>query len=158
MLVNLATNLSGLLVFLFIFWKKMKEDYASEIIFKSASYILFGLLGGFLLSKNFLGDWFMYMQLVGVLSGFYLAVLKFRLKFYEVLDSAVLSFLPWVSFMFLGDSVLKSSLASFLGFLFTLFAIFLYYYFDTHYRDFVWYKSGRVGFSGTLLLAIIFLT
>lgn len=136
----------------------MKEDYASEIVFKSASYILFGVFGGFLLSFNFLSDWFLYMAIVGIVVGVYLSIIKFRLKFYEVFDAVVISFLPWLSLMFLGDSVLKSSLTSFVGFLAMLVAIFLYYYFDTHYREFAWYKSGRVGFSGTLLLAIVFLT
>ncbi|KKU09305.1 MAG: hypothetical protein UX13_C0044G0014, partial [Candidatus Woesebacteria bacterium GW2011_GWB1_45_5] len=52
MLVNIVINLLGGMIFLFIFWKRLKEDYAHEIIFKSALYILSGiLLGGFIALK-----------------------------------------------------------------------------------------------------------
>lgn len=158
MLVNLATLFFGLFIFLFIFWKKMKEDYAAEIIFKSASYILTGVVIGFLVSKSFFAEWFLFSEFFGVLVGVYIAMVRFKLKFYEILDSTILAFLPWVSLMFLSDSVTQLSFNSFMSFLFMLVVIFLYYYFDTHYRNFAWYKSGKVGFSGLLSLAIIFIT
>lgn len=135
----------------------MKEDYAAEIIFKSASYILTGMVIGFLISKSFFAEWFLYCEFFGVIVGVYFAMVRFRLKFYEILDSTILAFLPWFSLMFLSDSVIHLSFDSFMGFLFMLVVIFLYYYFDTHYRNFSWYKSGRVGFSGLISLAIIFI-
>lgn len=157
MLVNLAAIFFGVFIFLFIFWKKMKEDYAAEIIFKSATYILTGMVIGFLISKSFFAEWFLYAEFFGVIVGVYFAMVRFRLKFYEILDSTILAFLPWFSLMFLSDSVTHLSFDSFMGFLFMLVVIFLYYYFDTHYRNFSWYKSGRVGFSGLISLAIIFI-
>jgi len=65
--------------------------------------------------------------------------------------------LPWIALIFLGDSVVKSSLSSFLGFLAILVFILVYYYFDSHYKKFSWYKSGKIGFSGLVTLGIIFL-
>ncbi len=158
MLVNLAVAFFGLLIFLFIFWKRLKEDYASEIVFKSASFILFLFLGGYLLSLKYSPQAYLYFGFVGALAGVYLTVNKLRIKFYEVLDAVVLAFLPWLSLTFFKDSVIASSFISFAAFLYVLIIIFLYYYFDTHYKEFTWYRSGKVGFSGLAALAIIFLT
>jgi len=38
----------GIIIFLFFFWKRLKEDYSSERIFSTAFYILFGIGAGFL--------------------------------------------------------------------------------------------------------------
>jgi hypothetical protein len=53
--------------------------------------------------------------------------------------------------------VVKSSLSSFLAFLGILIMLFIAYYFDTHYKGFSLYKSGRIGFTGLAMVALIFL-
>src|SRR3989344_7588111 len=60
--------------------------------------------------------------------------------------------------VFLMDSVINFSFSSFAGFLTTLVMIFVYYYFDQHYKNFSWYKSGKLGFSGLAVLTLIFIT
>jgi hypothetical protein len=157
MLVNLGITILGILVFLFIFWKRLKEDYSAEIIFKSATYILVGIGVALTIASNLFPLWFFWASLMGGLLGFSFAILKFRVKFYETLEALIMASLPWLGLVFLMDSAIKGSLSSFLAFAFMLIMMFVSYYFDTHYKRFGWYKSGRIGFAGISVAVIIFL-
>lgn len=157
MIAAIFVPIIGVLIFLFLFWKRLKEDYAAEIIFKSAFYILAGILIGWTVSFKLLPQAFLWTSFLGAILGLSLAVRTFKVRYYETLEALVIGSLPWVSLIFLKDSVLTSSLSSFAAFLITLVIIFLYYYFDQHYKSFSWYKSGKIGFSGLATLAIIFL-
>ena len=155
MLANIVTSVLGVLLFLFIFWKRLKEDYISEIIFKSAFYILVGLAIAYSLSFYFLPAWFLWVSFAGSLLGLLFGIFTLRVRFYETLEALIISFLPWLSLLFLGDSVSNSSLSSFLAFVITLIMIFVSYWFSDHYKDFTWYKSGKIGFAGLATLALI---
>lgn len=157
MLVNLGIAIFGVLIFLFIFWKRLKEDYASEIVFRSGLSILLGLFVGYFLSIRFFPTWFFWASLLGGILGLTLAVLTLRVRVYETLDALVASSLPLITLVFLKDSIASSSFSSFLGFLASLSVIFLFYYMDLHYKEFTWYKSGKIGFTGLATLGIIFL-
>lgn len=158
MLANVFTAFLGILVFLFIFWKRLKEDYISEIIFKSAFYILIGVLVAYLLSIKFIPSWFIWMSFIGSLLGLAFGIFTLKIKLYEALEALVISFLPWIALMFLESSVVNSSLSSFLAFAATLVIVFVSYWIGDHYKDFTWYKSGKIGFAGLATLALIFLT
>jgi hypothetical protein len=156
MLVNLSITLVGVLSFLFILWKRLKEDYASEIIFKTGFNMLLGVWLGHFLALSFFREWFFFSQMAGLIIGLGFSTYFFKVRFYETLEASVLGVLPWLSLFFLGHSVRDASLGSFFGFLATLAIIFAFYYLDTHYKQFVWYRSGRVGFVGLSTLAMIF--
>ncbi len=158
MLANIVISFFGAIVFLFIFWKFLKEDYVSEIIFKLAFYILVGQLILYLLSFRFFPQWFLWASFGGSLLGLSFGIFTLRVRFYEALEALVVAFLPWIALMFLGDSVINSSLISFLSFVATLVIVFLSYWLGDHYKDFAWYKSGKIGFAGLATLAVIFLT
>jgi hypothetical protein len=157
MLAGIAVSLFGILIFLFLFWRRLREDYAAEIIFNAATYILIGIGIGLVFSFRFFPIWFFWASITGGLIGLSLTILKFKLKFYETLEAFIIASLPWLSLIFLKDSVVKSSLSSFLAFLATLITVFLSYFFDTEYKKFNWYKSGRVGFAGLATVILIFL-
>ena len=57
MIANILTNLIGVLVFLFIFWKKLREDYTSETIFSLAALIFAGMIISSIVSFNFFPEW-----------------------------------------------------------------------------------------------------
>lgn len=149
MISSFLSSLIGILVFLFIFWKKMREDHSSEIIFSSASFILLGILIG-----SFFGFWFI---LLGIVLGVVASYLKNRIRVYEAVDALVISLLPWLSFYFLNDAAVSSSFSSFIGFLAVLLMILVYCFFWVKYKSFRWFKSGRVGFTGLATLFIFFL-
>lgn len=151
----IATTL-GILIFLFIFWKRLREDYASGIIFEAAFYVLLGLGVLWFVSFKLFPGWFFWTSAAGAGVGLTLGILKFRLRFYETLEALVIAVLPWLAFIFLKDSVVNFSLSSFVAFLLVLIIIFAFYYIDTHFREFTWYRSGKIGFAGLATLAIIF--
>ncbi|HKB88607.1 MAG TPA: hypothetical protein VKC53_03065 [Patescibacteria group bacterium] len=158
MIASLLTNLLGILVFLFIFWKRLREDYSPEIIFKTAFNILVGVLIGFLVSFKFAPTWFLWIAFLGATIGLIFGIFRLRIKFYETFEAIIISGFPWVSFVFLLDSVRDSSLSSFLAFIAILIFVFISYYLDSHYKNFTWYKSGKIGFAGILTLSLFFIT
>jgi len=157
MLGAIAITILAILIFLFLFWKRLKEDYAAGVIFESATYILVGIGIGWMISARFFPVWFFWTSFFGGTIGFSLAILKFKVKFYETLEAFVIAALPWLGLIFLMDSVVKASLSSFLAFLAILLMVFVTYYFDTHYKRFTWYRSGRIGFAGLAAASLIFL-
>jgi len=101
MLVNVAVALIGITIFLFIFWKRLREDYASGLIFETAFYILIGIglvqLASF---KTFRRLVFLEQVSIGAAAGLYLGILRFKLRFYESLEALIISLLPWLGLLF----------------------------------------------------------
>ncbi len=157
MLVTIAVTILSILIFLFLFWKRLKEDYSSEIIFKSAMSILAGIGIGWSVAVNNFPVWFFWTSFAGGLLGLVFALVRLKLRFYETLEALIISSLPWLGLIFLIDSANKGSLSSFLGFAAILIMVFISYYLDTHYKRFTWYKSGRIGFAGIIVAMIFFL-
>lgn len=156
-MVGIIFNLLGILIFLFLFWKRLKEDYIANQIFSTASLILIGIILANLIAKSFFPDWWFWLDFAGILLGLSLAFFRYGLRFFETSDAAVISLLPWLGLIFLADSIGNSDLTSLIGSLIILALSLLYFFFDTHYKKFSWYKSGRVGFSGFSILGIFFL-
>lgn len=168
---NLAIFLGtpiGALGFLFLVWRRMKEDYTSERIF-SFGFILCGFLilgfltGAFLRSKIsgtvFFtpgGIWF-WSSLVFVTFGFMYFVDKFKLRFFETLESVGIGLLFWLAVVFFIQIILAKSLAVFIFFLVLVGLIGLFYFLEGRYKRFVWYKSGKTGFSGLTVLMLFFI-
>jgi hypothetical protein len=155
--VKILINLLGALVFLFFFWRRLREDYSGTQIFTTAFYILIGVSLGFLISFNFFSLWWFWLSLVGTLLGLVLGIWRNKLRFFEVLESSLMAFLPWLVLIFLSDSILKSNPISliFSVLIFGLMGVF--YYLDDHYKGFVWYRSGRIGFAGLTTAGLFFL-
>ena len=101
MIANIGINILGLFIFLFVFWRKLKEDYVSEIIFSASVFILLGLLAGFIIGLKFFPSFIFWSEFIGILLGLALSVLRLKLRVYETLEAAVISFLPWFGIYFL---------------------------------------------------------
>ncbi len=157
MLLKITFGLIGVLLFLFLFWKKLKEDYESETIFTSAFCILFGIAGGLLISVRFFPSWWFWLALLGSAVAFIIAVIRFKLKILETTEAWVVANLPLFGLAMLTDYIQKSTLFSGIGTILILVLFVSYFVIDKHYKSFRWYKSGRVGFSGLTILAVFFL-
>lgn len=158
MLVKLGLGFLGIILFLFIFWKKLREDYSSEIIFQTAMTSLVGLGLGLALSRLILPAWFFWFGFLGAVAGLSLMLARFKLKFFETFEGFILASIPVVTLMFFHDSISHSSLYSFLAFVACLILIFLAYWVDLNYKSFTWYKSGKIGFTGLFIASFFFLT
>jgi hypothetical protein len=154
----LLTHAFGIFLFMFILWKKLKDDFAPELIFRLAFSVLVGLGIGVIISIRYFSQYFFYFCLVGGLLGVIPTIIKFRSKFYEIFEAFIIALLPWLSLIFFLDSVAHSSLSSFLEFLGMLIIIFISYWLTNHYKSFSWYRSGKIGFTGLTTLMIIFLS
>jgi len=152
-----AINFLGALVFLFIFWKKLKEDYISRYIFSSALFTLLFVVVAAFISKKFFSSWWFWFDIVAVAAGIYLSVLRYKMRFFEALDATTIALLPWFSFVFLFDASQNQSWFSFSSFVFIMLLVWLYVFLLSHYKNFSWYKSGKIGFSALATLGVYFL-
>ena len=158
MFLMLIANLLGLLFFLFLVWYRLKDDYHYEKIFNLAFLILLGLFLGYFFSKQIVPQYWFWSELLFISLIFVISIKKQKIKFFEGFDALVISLLPLLGLTFFADSIKKSSLVSFVQFWIILILVFLFFFFDSQYRRFSWYKSGRVGFSGVVITILFFLS
>lgn len=157
MLASILVSLIGILVFLFIFWRRLKEDYSTDIVFSSVFIIVFTCLAGGFISLKFFPEWWFWGATFGIILGFTIAALRFSLRFYETVEAVVLGLFPWLIVLFITDSVRNSSLFSILYSVTIIAELVLFNYLEENYKNFTWYKSGRAGFSGLTILGIFFI-
>lgn len=147
----------GFPLYLFILWRRLKEDAASQPIFSVGFYVTVGivlaLLAAYFLKLSFFGFWF---GAIGAFLGFLLGWYRFKFRFFELFEALVLGLLYWLTILFLVDAVLVASFTSLAGFVFLGGLIFLFYFLEDNYRRFTWYRSGKVGFAGLTALSLFF--
>lgn len=153
----IMANAFGILILLFFLWKRLKEDYHFERIFNFGLVVLGGILIGYLVSYFFLKSYWFWIAVLGTLVGYMIGRFRQRLNFFESLEALVVGLLPWISLLYITDSIKHSSLVSFLAFWVTLCLVVLFFFLDSNYKKFTWYKSGRVGFAGLFVTIIYFL-
>ena len=83
MMVDVLLYILGLLIFQYIFWRRLREDYSKEIIFSSEYCILFCLLVAALASAKFFPAWWFWTDLAGIIFGLTVAVAWFHLRIFE---------------------------------------------------------------------------
>jgi hypothetical protein len=157
MLVKILINLLGGLVFLFFFWRRLREDYSGSQIFTTAFYVFVGIILFFLISYKFFPLWWFWLSFAGAILGLVLGIFRYKLRFFEALESALMAFLPWLVLVFLSDSIQKSNPITLIFSILILGLIGVFYYLDDHYKGYVWYRSGRIGFAGLTCAGIFFL-
>jgi hypothetical protein len=149
-------NILGFFLFLYLYWKRLKEDYPAEKIFNSGFILSISVFLGMFISKIFPNIYWFWIIVFIILIFEAINVFKLKIKFFESLDALIISLLPWLSLFYLSHSIQDSNLSSFIAFWFCLFLIFLFFLFNNFYRTFNWYKSGKVGFSGLSVCVIFF--
>lgn len=158
----------GFLPFLFVFWRRLREDYSSGQIFESGFYIIFGIALFALLSLFILpsfihsspifsisGLWF-WGAAMGFILGLGLSIFRLNLRFFESFEASAPGLLIWLAIIYLADSIKSSSLSSLIAFGFDLLLILLFFFLDGRYKKFAWYRSGKIGFTGLATLGTFF--
>jgi hypothetical protein len=156
MLTDASANLIGALAFVYLFWKRLKEDYLSEQLFTTAFFVISGIGLGLLLAKFVSFEWWFWLSLTGVFLGTGLSVYRFSLRVFETVEALAFALLPWLGLVFVADSIDHLSLTSFIAFMVCAVLLGLFIYFDKHYKNFSWYVSGRLGFSGLTTCGLFF--
>jgi hypothetical protein len=157
MLIYILVGLVGVFIYLFIFWKKLKEDYVPNQIFTTGMLsILFGLLAYFI-SIRILPMWWFWLAFIGFSAGITLGIIRYHMRGYETAEAAGVAVLPWLFLIFITDSIVNQSLYSFLYAMTVVIAVVVYVILNSKYKEFSWYASGRVGFAGLTAIGIFFL-
>jgi len=154
---NWIIQVFGILVFLFLFWKKLKDDDIQDQIFSTGFFAVLTCILFLLLSKFFLPKWWFWFGFWGFLIGLLGGILKFKLRIYEILDAAFFSVTPAVFIIFLYDSTRQSNWYLLEHSVLLALIFLLYLYLNRNYKKFSWYKSGRIGFAGLSATGFYFL-
>lgn len=153
---NLSIVLGTFFLFLYIFWKRLRDDYSSEIIFSTGTTSFLSEIVFWYLSTLLAPDYFFWLAFLGAIVGLFIGIYRFRMKIFETLDAFILASVPTLTILFLVHSVRNSSFVSFISFLVTLFLIFVFYVVDLNYKKMRWYKSGKIGISGLITMLTFF--
>lgn len=168
-LINIFTpflGLSGLFFSSFVLWRKLKEDYRNENIFKFTLIVLLGGIIGFWLGLHWASYFVFWTIAAGAILGGIYSIKKFGFKFFEVIDAAAIAGFWFFLFYYLGNIVGSLGfqanwfLRNFIligEFLLVAIFIVVYRYLSRNYRRFYWYPSGKIGFAGLLSVSLYFL-
>lgn len=152
----LIANLLGIFSLLFIFWKRLKDDYQLDKLFNLAFIVLMGLLLGVISSNYFFSEYWFWIIIFCVFVPYLIYIKWSKVRFFESYDALTVSGLTYLAIYLIMDAFKSSSLISFVAFWLTLLIIFLFYFIDSFYKTFSWYKSGRVGLAGVLSSLVFF--
>jgi hypothetical protein len=158
MIVNSLVNLIGVLLFLFLFWRRLKEDYSSNIVFSICFLILLGISTGYLVSFYFFPRWFFWFEAFGAFLGLSFGIVKYDTRFFETYEALFISILPWLTMFYLTELIKKPSWQVAVVSLVNFLLIILFDFVSVRYKNFSWYKSGKIGLAGLLTSGIFFLT
>jgi len=147
----------GVLLYLFFFWKRLKDDYIRNQIFTTAFYGLAFLGIGYFMSLYTLWNLRFWLSLGGAVLGFALGIFRYRLKILEVFEGAVLGLLAIFALVMVGELIITKDIIYLFSFAVLLLLIILFHLLDKYYKGFAWYKSGRIGFSGLTVAGVFFL-
>lgn len=157
MVVLIITNFIGVMLFLFLFWKRLREDYIDQAVFSTAFYMLTGLLVGIIVSSSFYPLAWFWIVLIGVSLGLVVGIFKYKLRPLETIEASVISLLPWLGIFYFTSFLLTQKIVTLMIGVIIIFLIGLFVWLDRNYKSFSWYKSGRIGFSGLTILGVFFL-
>jgi len=147
----------GSVVFLFIFWSKLKDDYIANQIFSVAFISIFlSLILGISSLFIFKQYWF-WLMILGFSLGLALGILKFKLKAYETVNGAVGGLILFFTIFISTISILEKDWLSLGHATILLMAFMIYVFIEKNYKLLIWHKSGRIGISGLLSMAVYFL-
>jgi len=165
----------GIIVFLYLFWRNLKDDYESPKVITLSwltllGFLVVGRIGYGLIHfgvwKNF-SEWISVwnvpgMSYIGSCLGLFLTSLiyvkKQGWKFFAFMEDSLSAFLVLIGFLLADELVrTKFELINLIYLGIVILAYFLYRFFKGRYRSFVWYKSGKKGFAFLVTTFLIFL-
>jgi len=168
MSTSLLYFFTALIVFLFIYWRRLNQDYEQNQIFSSGLIIIISLLLGastanFIIIPSTTGipanpsGIVFWSGVSGLVFGFLISIQRFKLKLFEAFESVSIASLYLLLIIFLADALKNSSWSSLVASAIFVALISIFYFLESRYKKFTWYRSGKIGFSGLTSLGIMFL-
>lgn len=147
----------GAFWFAFVFWRKLKEDYLNSQIFAATLAIALFISAFCFIAGKYLAGYLFWGGFAGFMLGIAVSSYRLKLRFYETFEAAVAAVFPPLSGVFLWDGIRRSSLFSLAAFVVTAGFLMIYKFINDKYKNFGWYKSGRIGFAGLTTLGLYFI-
>lgn len=143
-------------IYLFSLWRGLREDYEIDHVFSLGFLSLIGLLIGFAIGKLIPEYWF-WTTLSGFLIFFIIFVRRFKLRFYESLETSTPGLIALISVPFLAEIITSGSQSTSIFALFIILSFVLFLWLRKNYKRFTWYKSGKIGFASMSVFGLLFL-
>ena len=143
MVIEIIFTFLSTFLFLFLFWRKLKDDYAQNQIFTTGFYSLFGVALLSVIADNFIPNWWFWLSFLGAFVGVVIGIFRYRMRFFETLEAWVIASLSLIFLVYLYSYIYSFDTQIGLGLIVTVFLFVLFSYLDVHYKKFTWYKSGR---------------
>ena len=145
------------LIGLFIFWKKLREDYVTSQIFGFGFLVYFAFILAVALVGMVSFEFRKWLLLIFPVTAGVVYGVKYKMRFNEIFNSAS----TWVYlasiYYYLLMLFKHNNFFNLISVTISILAIGLFYFLETKYKNIVWYKSGKIGFSGSIILVLFFL-
>jgi hypothetical protein len=143
-------------IFCFVFWRELKEDYIPSQIFSTALTIGFLFLVAYTLTSYFLKQYRFWFLVFSVILGYIIGSKRTGLKYYEGYDNMVLGAL--ISLVASAVILIKHwGIDWILFYASVVLSLSVFVLIKKNYKAFIWYKSGKRGFSGLFTVGVFFL-
>ena len=142
-------------VFLYSFWKNLKDDYIPSQIFSTAFFTIFLFALGLSLGSYFKIYPF-WLSVLGLVIGYTIGTARKGIKFYDTFDSVVISSMTSAVFS-IPLLIIFPNAGAVIFYTILLFSILVFFLIKKHYKGFIWYRSGRRGFAGLFTFGTFFL-
>ena len=150
-------NIFGIIIGLFLFWRRLKEDYIENQIFSVAFLSIFIFIAFYFISRVFFQKWIFWLPLIGSYGVLILLGKKLGMRIFEVADAAVIAYLGWFSVNSVIFLIQLKNIQSLILVITNLVFLFAFFLIDSQYKRIPWYRSGRTGFTGMFILGLFFL-
>ena len=156
----------GVLLFLYVFWKNLKDDYPSnDVIWLGWLIVAMFYLGSRLMFFGVNKDLFLFWSKPGLsyFGGYILVLITIALyvkrkswKSILILEDGVKAFLLFLTFNYL-EELIRSKFSGevIVKILIVLLGYYLAGVFKDKYRSFVWFRSGKKGFVFWAVSALV---
>ncbi len=148
-------TIASVFVFLFAFWRNLKEDYIPSQIFSTAFYVLAFSFTGYGMSyfASIYTFWIVIVFFtIGLIHGFR----RKGIKPNEAVDAMAVSI--WLALLFtLPIILIHASIDKVIFYIMVTVSGVAYFAVKKYYKTFVWYRSGRRGFPAYFSIGLFFL-
>lgn len=164
--ISYLLKIIATILFSYLLWKKLKEDYAHEIIFSFTIISLLAVAFGSMLSKYITPGYDFWIVFILLIINIIWFVKRGHFKFYELLDALPITGLTFFLISnlsnlevqkLLGKDIKINDLQNWLHLLFIFILLLLYKGVLKNFRSFTFYPSGKIGFLGLSVLSLYFL-
>ena len=142
-------------VFSFSFWRGLKDDYISSQIFSTSITVFLAFATGLIISTYF-KEYRFWILFSALISGYIIGSYRNAIKIYDGYDSFIVSLLS--AGLVSGIIFLRSiNLTEIIFYISITASLLIFFLVHRQYKSFIWYRSGKRGFSGLFITGLFFL-